>query len=147
MPLPRAQGATEPTKCPLCADKYYTRRAMLEHLAWHAMHAAAPVEDKEAASQILQGRPLRSPWHAPPAQCPPPQVAGRAAAPEDEEEAPRAAPEAGGAAQKGSIPAGLAFLAPLWVPLGAGSPHPMALAHPGDLAAPSDRAAMPIRDS
>ena len=40
--LPPARGATEPTKCPLCADKYYTSGAMLEHLAWHAVHAAAP---------------------------------------------------------------------------------------------------------
>ena len=30
---PQAQGATEPTKCPLCADKYYTSGAMLEPLA------------------------------------------------------------------------------------------------------------------
>ena len=120
---------------------------MLEHLAWHAVHAAAPVIDKEAASHILQGRAQRSPWHAPYAQRLPPKAAGRAAAPKDEEEAPRAAPEAGGAAQQGSIPAGLAPLAPLWVPLGAGSPHPMALAYPGDHAAQADRAAMPIRDS
>ena len=26
VPLPPARGATEPTKCPLCADKYYTSR-------------------------------------------------------------------------------------------------------------------------
>ena len=51
--LPPARGATEPTKCPLCADKYYTSGAMLEHLAWHAVHAASPVDDKEAASNIL----------------------------------------------------------------------------------------------
>ena len=55
VPLPPARGATEPTKCPLCADKYYTSRAMLEHLAWHAVHAAAPADDKEAATNILQG--------------------------------------------------------------------------------------------
>ena len=54
VPLPPARGATEPTICPLCADKYYTSGARLEHLAWHAVHAAAPVEDKEAASHILQ---------------------------------------------------------------------------------------------
>ena len=64
MPLFPARGATVPTKCPLCADKYYTSGAMLEHLAWHAVHAAAPVDDKEAASNILQGRARRSPWHA-----------------------------------------------------------------------------------
>ena len=74
---PRARGATEPTECPLCADKYYTSGAMLEHLAWHAVHAAAPVEDKEAASHILQGRAPRSPWHAPYAQRPPPPQGGR----------------------------------------------------------------------
>ena len=50
-------------------------------------------------------------------------------------------------AQQRSIPAGLAPLAPLWAPLGTGSPHPMAPAHPGDLAAPADPAAMPMRDS
>ena len=120
---------------------------MLEHLAWHAVHAAAPVKDKEAAPHILQGRARRSAWHAPYAKGPPPRVAGLAAAPEDEEEAPRAAPRAGGAAQQGSIPAGLAPLAPLWAPVGAGPPHPMAPAHPGDLAAPADPAGMPIRDS
>ena len=117
---------------------------MLEHLAWHAVHDAAPVDDKEAASNILQGRARRSPWHAPYARRPPPQAAGHA---EGEEEAPGAAPGAGGAAQQGSIPAGLAPLAPLWAPLGTGSPHPMAPAHPGDLAAPADPAAMPMRDS
>ena len=147
VPLPPARGATKPTKCPLCADKYYTSRAMLEHLAWHAVHAAAPVEDKEAASHILQRRARRSPWHAPYASRPPPQAAGHALAPEDEEEAPGAALGAGGAAQQGSIPAGLAPLAPLWAPLGAGSPHPMSPAHPGDLATPADPSAMPIRDS
>ena len=85
VPLPPAQGATEPTKCPLCAEEYYTSGAMLEHLAWHAVHAAAPVEDKEAASHILQRRARRSPWHAPYARRPPPQAAGHA---EGEEEAP-----------------------------------------------------------
>ena len=41
---------------------------------------------------------------------------------------------AGNAAHHGSIPAGLA---PLWAFLGAGSPHPMDHADPGDLAAPA----------
>ena len=91
VPLPPARGATEPTKCPLCADKYYTSRAMQEHLAWHAVHAAAPVDDKEAASHILQGGARRSPWHAPYARRPPPQAAGHA---EGQEEA------AGGASQQ-----------------------------------------------
>ena len=136
VPLPPARRATEPTKCPLCADKYYTSGAMLEHLAWHAVHAAAPVNAKEAASHILQWRARRSPWHAPYAWRPPPQAASHA---EGKEEAPGAAPGAGGAAQQGSIPAGLAPLAPLWAPLGAGSPHPMAPAHPGDVAAPASR--------
>ena len=117
---------------------------MLEYLAWHAVHAAAPVDDKEAASHILQGRARMSSWHAPYARRPPPQAAGHA---EGEEEAPRAAPGAGGAAQQGSIPAGLAPLASLWAPLGAGSPQSMAPDHPGDLAAPADPAAMPMRDS
>ena len=144
VPLPTARGATEPTKCPLCADKYYTSGAMLEHPAWHAVHAAAPVDDKEAASHILQGRARRSPLHAPYTRRPPPGAAGHA---DGEEKAPRAALGAGDAAQQGSIPAGLAPLAPLWAALGAGSPHPMASAHPGDLAAPADPAAMPMRDS
>ena len=73
VPLPAARVATEPTKCPLCADKYYTSGAMLEHLAWHAVHAATPVDDKEAASNILQGRARRSPWHAPYARRPRPR--------------------------------------------------------------------------
>ena len=143
MPLPPARGDTEPTKCPLCADKYYTSGAMLEHLAWHAVHAAAPVDDKEAASNILQGRAQRSPWHTPYARRPPPQAADHA---DGDEEAPGAAPGTGGAAQQGSIPAGLAPLAPLWALLGRSSPHPMAPVHPGALAARADPAAMPIKD-
>ena len=121
VPLPPARGATESTKCPLCADKYYTSGAMLEHLAWHAVHAAAPVDDKEAASNILQGRLRSSPWHAPYARRPPPQAADHA---DGDEEAPGAAPGAGGAAQPGSIPAGLALTgppgspAPTWPPCG-----------------------------
>ena len=127
--FPLARGATEPTKCPLCADKYYTSGVMLEHLAWHAVHAAAPLDDKEAASNILQGRARRSPWHALYARRPPPQAADHA---DGDEKAPKAAPGSSGAAQQGSIPAGLAPLAPLWAPLGTGSPHPMAPAHPGE---------------
>ena len=141
--LPPARGATEPTKCPLCAAKYYTSGAMLEHLAWHAVHAAALVDDKGVASNILQGRAQRSPWHAPYAGRPPTQAADHA---DGDEEAPGAAPGTGGAAQQGSIPVGLAPLAPLWAPLGTGSPHPMAPAHPAPLAAPADPAAMPMRD-
>ena len=87
--LPPARGATEPTKCPLCADKYYTSGAMLEHLAWHAVHAAAPADGKEAAANILQGRARRSPWHAPYTRRPPPQAADHA---DGGEEAPGAAP-------------------------------------------------------
>ena len=37
---------------------------MLERLAWHAVHATAPAEDRGAASDILQGRARRSPWQA-----------------------------------------------------------------------------------
>ena len=143
VPLPPARGATEPTKCPLCADKYYRSGAMPEHLAWHAVHAAAPVDDKEAASNILQGRARRSPWHASYAWRPPPQAADYT---DGNEEAPGAAPGDGGAAQQGSIRAGLAPLAPLWPSLGSGS-HPIALAHPDALAAQADPAAMLMRDS
>ena len=75
---------------------------------------------------------------------PPHQPADHA---EGKEEEPRAAPEAGGAAQQGFIPAGLAPLAPLWAPLGTGSQHPIAPANSGDLAAQADPAAMPMRDS
>ena len=143
VPLPPARGAMEPTKCPLYAEKYYTSGAMLKHLAWHAVHAAAPVDDKEAASNILQGRARRPPWHAPYARRFLPQAANHA---DGDEEAPGAAPGTGGAAQQGSIPAGLAPLAPLPAPLGTGSPHPMPPAHPGALAALADPAAMPMRD-
>ena len=153
VPLPLARRATEPTQCPLCADKYYTSGAMLEHLAWHAVHAATPGDDKEAASNILQGRARRSPWHAPYAWRPPRQAADHV---DGDEEAPGAAPGIGGAAQPGSIPAELALLAPLapppplaplWAPLGTSSypmDHP---AHPDALAAPADQAAMLVRDS
>ena len=105
-----------------------------------------------AASNILQGRARRSPWHAPYARRPPPKAARHA---DGDEEALGAAPGTSGAAQPGSIPAGLAPLAPLapptplaplWAPLGTGS-NPMALAHPEALAAPADPAAMPMRDS
>ena len=143
VPLPPARGATDPRKCPLCADKYYTSGAMLEHLAWYAVHAAAPVDDKEVASNILQGKAQRSPWHAPYAGRPPLQAAGHA---NGEKGAPGAAPGTGGAAQQGCVPAGLAPLAPMWAPLGTGSPHPMAPAHPAALAAQADPAAMPMRD-
>ena len=79
---------------------------------------------------------------------PPPQAVGHAAAPGEEGEASAAAPGAAhGTAHQGSIPAGLHPLVPLWAPLGAGSPHPMAPTHPGDLAAPADPVAMPVRDS
>ena len=88
VPLPQARGATEPTKCPLCADEYYTSGAMRKHLAWHAVHGAATEEDKEAASHILQGRARRSLWHAPYTRRPPPQAAGHA---EGREESPGAA--------------------------------------------------------
>ena len=110
---------------------------------WHAVNAAAPVDDKEAASTILQGRARRSPCHAPYARRPPPQAADHA---DGDENAPGAAPGTGGAAQPGSIPAGLAPLTPLSAPLGTGS-HPMAPAHPDALAAPADPAATPMRDS
>ena len=152
VPLPLARGATEPTKCPLCADKYYTSGAMLEHLAWHDVHAAALADDKEAATNILQGRARRSRWHAPYTWRPPPQAADHAYG---DEEGPGAAPGTGGAAPPGSmsIPAGLAPLAPLappvpraplWAPLGTGSAD---AAHPDALAAPANPAAMPMRDS
>ena len=93
---------------------------------------------------LLQGWARRSLWHTPYAQRPPSQAASHAAAPGEEEEASDAAPGAGGAAHQGSVPA---RLAPLWGPLGAGSPHSMAPAHPGDLAAEADPTAMPARDS
>ena len=136
VPLSPARGSTEPTKCPLCADKYYTSGAMLEHLAWHAVHAAAPVDDKEAASNILQWRARRSPWHAPYARRPPPQAADHA---DGDEEAPGAAPGTGGAAQQRSIPAGLASPAPLWAPgNGLSAPHgPGAPGSPGCPSGPS----------
>ena len=145
--LPPARGATEPTKCPLCADKYYTSRGMLQHLACHAVYDAAQVEDKEAASHILQGWARRSPWHAPDAQRPPRPSSWPRGGSGEAEEASNPAPGAGGAAHQGSRPASLAALAPLWAPMGAGCHHTMAPAHPGDLAALADPAAMPAGDS
>ena len=79
----------------------------------------------------------------PSARRPPPQAADHA---DGDEEAPGAAPGTGGAADQGSLSAGLAPLAPLWALLGTGSRHPMAPAHPGALAAPADPATMPKRD-
>ena len=120
---------------------------MLKHLAWHPVHAAAPAEHKEAASDILQGRAQRSLLHALYAQRPPtPPRRPTTCGPGGGEEAADAVLRASGAGHQESIPAGLAN-APLWAPLGAGSPYPMALAPPADLAAPADPAAMPVRDS
>ena len=70
--LPPARGATEPTTCPMCAEKFHTSGAMMEHLVWHAVHAPALAEDREAASNILGRKARRSPSHAPYAQHPPP---------------------------------------------------------------------------
>ena len=99
-----------------------------------------PGRRQGSGPHILQGRARRSPWHVPYAERPPPsQAAGKVAAPEGGEEAAVPAPEADGAPHQGSIPA---QLPPLWPPLGAGSPHPMAPAHPRP-----DPAAMPVRDS
>ena len=112
---------------------------MLEHLLWHAVHAAAPVDDKEAASHILQERARSSPWHAPYAQRPPPQAAGHAGG---EVEAPGAAPGACGAAPPGPSPRDW----PPCPPCGPRFQHPMAPAHPGDLAARADPAAMLMWD-
>ena len=72
---------------------------------------------------------------------PPPQAPDNVAAPQGREEAADVVP-----AHQRSIPAGLAT-ARLWAPLGAGSPHPMAPAPPGDLAPPADPTAMPMKDS
>ena len=116
---------------------------------WHGVHAAAPVDDKEAASNILQGSARRSPWHAPYARHSPPQAADHAGS---DDEAPGAALGTGSAGQPGSIPAGLAPLAPLappapraplWAPLGTGSAD---AAHPDALVAPANPAEMPMRD-
>ena len=110
------------------------------------MHAAAPPENKEAATHILQGRARRCPWHAPYTQHPAAQAPDNAAAPEGGKEAAHAAPGAGGAAHQGSISTGLAT-APPWAPLGPGSPHPMPQEPSGDLAAPAYPAAMYVRHS
>ena len=100
---------------------------MLECLAWHTVHVTAPAEDKEVAAQILQGRALRSPWHAQHPHCAPPRGPDDVAAPEGGEEAAEAAPGAGGAIHQGCI---LRGLAPLWAPLEAVSPDPMVPAPP-----------------
>ena len=120
VPLPPARGATEPTKCPLCADKYYTSGAMLEHLAWHAVHAAAPADDKEAATNILQGRARRSPWHAPYTRRPPPQAADHA---DGDEEAPGAAPGTAVRPHQGPGPSPRGWPPwPPWLPRSLGPP-------------------------
>ena len=122
------------------------------HKRGNAPTPAAPADDKEAATDILQGRARRSPWHAPYTRRPAPQAANHA---DGDEEAPGAAPGTGGAAPPGcmSIPAGLAPLAPLappvpraplWAPLRTGSAD---AAHPDALAAPANPAAMPMRDT
>ena len=149
------RGATEPTKNLSCADKFYTSGAMLERLVWHVVHGAAPAEDRDAASHIFQGRARWSPSHALYAQCHPSPGAGPRSGrgrgsgrrpPKGGTVANRCGPGLGHAALQGSIPAGLAT-APLWAPLGAGSPDPLAPAPARVLAAPADPAAMSMRDS
>ena len=78
--LPPTRGATKPTKCSLCANKFYTSRSMLDHLAWHAVHATAPAEDQVAASHTLRERGQQSLRPAPYAKRKPPpprRLAGR----------------------------------------------------------------------
>ena len=150
VPLLPARGATEPTKCPLCADKDYTSGALLEHLAWHAVHAESPGGRQGGSLQHPAREGTEVPWNAAYARRPPPQAADHA---DGDEEAPGAAPGTGGAGQPGSIPAELAPLAPLtppapraplWAPLGTGSADAARL---DALAAPANPAAMPMRDS
>ena len=132
---------------------------MMEHMAWHAVHAASHAEERETAFHILHPKAQRSPWHAPYATRPPlPPASGDAAAPGKEEAAADAPPREeppltkpdtgdGGAALEGSILKGLTA-APLWAPLGVGSPDPLATAPCRDLVAPADPAAPPpVRDS
>ena len=142
VPLRAARGATEPTKCPLCTDKCYTSGAMLEHLAWHVVHAAAPAEDKEATSHILQVPARRATWHAPYAQRPPSRGQPRGG-PRGGGGGGRSGPESRRCSPPGVQPLGLG---PLWAPLGAGStPHgPGTPQGPG---CPSNPAAMPVRNS
>ena len=122
-----------PPNAPFFADKFCTSGPLIEHLAWHAVHPAAPAEDREAASGILQQKARRSCGTPPaPSAPPPPPVPGNAAVPEGgqaaanaptREEAPLA--EADPGTVQGSIPARL-VAAPLWAPLGAGSPERLA---------------------
>ena len=86
---------------------------MLEHLAWHTVRASAPVEDKEAASQILQGRARRSPWHAPYARRPPPP-SGR----------PRSGPGGGGGGVRSRSGGGPRYGPPRVYPRGTAPPGP-----------------------
>ena len=131
----------------------------MEHLAWHTAHAASPAEDREVASHVLRGRAWRSPTYAPllPTPPPPPPGArqrggtrgGRGCSrcpPKGGTTADRDGPGVGGAAHQGSIPAGLATT-PLWPPLGAATPEPLAPAPPGHLAALADPATMPLNNS
>ena len=70
---PSGKGGHGTQELPLMCGQVLHKRGMLKHLAWHAVLAAAPAEDKEAASHVLQGRARRSQWHVPYAQRPPPQ--------------------------------------------------------------------------
>ena len=138
VPLPPAREATEPRNAP-----YVRTSSTHAGRCWNTQRKTRrrPPTSSRGGHADPCGTP-RTP--SPP---PPPKAAGHAAAPEEEEDASGAARGAVGAAHQGSIPPRLAPLAPLWAPLGVGSPHRMAPAHPGDVAAPADPAAMPARDS
>ena len=113
---------------------------------WRGTRCTRPPRQKTKRRPPISSRPGHGGARGKPRtpSAPPSQAADNVGAPEGKEEAADAAPGAGGAAHQGSIPAGLA---PLWASLGAGSPRPMAPAHPGDLAGPADPTAMPVRDS
>ena len=119
--LAPASGATEPNKCPLCADNFYTSGSLVEQLAWQAVHAIArakkqggglPYPPWEGAN-VPVAQPLRQAGPPPP----PPPAPSEAAATGRGQAKAAASPTVGppladtvrggaGAASHGSIQAG-----------------------------------------
>ena len=62
--LPPARGATEPTKCPLCADKYYTSGAMLERCGPGGRQGGGRQHPAGESTEVPVARPVHP---APPA--------------------------------------------------------------------------------
>ena len=142
---------------PLVCKQVLHKWGMLEHPAWHAVHASALAEDRETASHIIQARVRKCPRHAAYAQRPPSAQAPDDAATQGEGRgrrppkgvtvAYRRRPRGRWCSPPGIRPRRAGHCPPVGPPLGAGTPDPLAPVPPGDYGATADPAAMLVRDS